>query len=206
MFGILCFGDSITFGRGEMPCSGWVGRLNDYFEKQDFWNTVYNLGIPGNTSLGLLERFDCECQARIKFYRPEDKFVILVAVGVNDSKWEEDYDHPKVNKKDFENNIKELIEKAKSYQAKLVFIGPTPVDETRTLPFENTYFKNERIMLFNEIIKNNCGKNSVLFLDLFNVLDNWSSLLMEGVHPNSKGYDSMFEKIKEFLVEKEIIK
>jgi hypothetical protein len=45
MKGILCFGDSITFGRGEMPSIGWVGRLKNYYEKQDFYNCVFNLGI-----------------------------------------------------------------------------------------------------------------------------------------------------------------
>jgi len=30
MFGILVFGDSISFGRGESPCIGWSGRLKKY--------------------------------------------------------------------------------------------------------------------------------------------------------------------------------
>ena len=41
MHGILCFGDSITFGRGETPNIGWAGRLKKYFESKDFYNVLY---------------------------------------------------------------------------------------------------------------------------------------------------------------------
>lgn len=64
MFGILCFGDSITVGRGELPNIGWVGRLKNEVEGREC-RSVYALGIPGDTSKDLLQRMDVECKSRM---------------------------------------------------------------------------------------------------------------------------------------------
>ncbi len=68
MYGIICIGDSITFGRGGTGNKGWVFRLNEHFSPNDYYNAVYNLGIPGNNSINLLERFDAECKARVQYF------------------------------------------------------------------------------------------------------------------------------------------
>ena len=86
MFGILVCGDSISLGRGESPNIGWVGRLKEYFEAKDQYNSCFNLSIPGDTSTDILIRFETEIKARVKYKRPGDKFVIMLAVGMNDSK------------------------------------------------------------------------------------------------------------------------
>ena len=62
MKGILCFGDSLTFGVGELPNKSWCGRLKDYFEIKENHNGVYNLGVPGHTSTDLLKRFNAEAE------------------------------------------------------------------------------------------------------------------------------------------------
>lgn len=80
MFGILCFGDSIIHGRGELPSIGWVGRLKLEFERKDFYNLVYNLGVPGDSSTTLLKRFEIEIKNRVLYKRESDKFVILIRI------------------------------------------------------------------------------------------------------------------------------
>src|SRR3989338_5108 len=150
MRGILCFGDSITFGRGESSNKGWCDRLKDYFEVKEY-NGVYNLGVPGHTSTDLLKRFDSEAKGRIRIKRPSDKYLILIAIGTNDSKWDGmPENNPRTTDKQFRKNIKKLIVKAKSYKANLAFIGLPPVDEEKTLPYEETSFKNERVKLRSE--------------------------------------------------------
>ncbi|NQU78828.1 hypothetical protein HQ545_03585 [Candidatus Woesearchaeota archaeon] len=209
MKGILCFGDSITFGRGEIPNKSWCGRLKEYFEPEDSHNGVYNLGVPGQTSTDLLERFDAEATRRVMIKRPDDKYLILVAIGTNDSKWDgmPKDNNPRITEEDFRKNILELIRKAKSSRAGLVFIGLPPVDESKTLPFEETAFKNERIKLFNDIIKDSCNENNVLFLDMFELMskEDYPSFLADGLHPNSTGYDFMFKHIKEFINTNDLI-
>jgi acyl-CoA thioesterase I len=169
MDGILCFGDSITFGGGEN--GGWAGRLKEYFESQGEHNAVYNLGIPGDDSTGLLNRFKIECNARLSFEWPEDKYKIIIAIGTNDSKLEglSNKMSPRISPEIFDKNIKILIKQAKKLKADLAFIGLFPVDESLVKPSENTSFDNKRIALFNEIIKNNCKEGKILFLDMFKI-------------------------------------
>ena len=208
MKGILCFGDSITFGRGEIPNKSWCGRLKDYFEVKGNHNGVYNLGVPGHTSTDLLKRFDSEAEGRIRIKRPSDQYLILIAIGTNDCKFDgkPENNTPRTTDDQFRKNIKELIIKAKSYQTKLAFIGLPPVDESRTLPYEETWFKSERVKLFNDIIKELCEENNILFFDIFDIMikENYPKLLDDGLHPNAAGYDFMFKKIKEFLEKKHL--
>jgi lysophospholipase L1-like esterase len=210
MKGILCFGDSITFGRGEMPSIGWVGRLKDYFEVKGSHNGVYNLGVPGHTSTDLLKRFDVEIKGRIRIKRPSDEYLILIAIGTNDCKFDggPENNKPRTTDDQFKKNIEELIKRANNYQAKLVFIGLPPVDKFRTLPYEETWFEPERVKLFNNLVKELCKENNVLFLDILDVMskENYPLLLEDGLHPNSKGYQFMYEKIKEFLIKEGLMK
>lgn len=203
---ILCFGDSITYGVGEKPKKGWVGRLKEFFEARGpIYYYAYNLGIPGGYTRELVERFDVECSARmIKLHKGFD-YAIIISIGTNDSKWyqneERDY---RGNEEEYRENIKKLIEKGKNKKAKLVFIGLTPVDNERTTPYmRNIYLSEERVEKFNSIMKEECEKEKIPFLDVFNLLK--KKHLLEGIHPNSKGYDLMWEKIKPFLEENKII-
>ena len=204
MHAILCLGDSITYGVGEKPELGWVGRLQSDFGSRDLYNFVVNLGFPGHDTYDLLKRFDSECVTRARIKRESDSFLILIAIGTNDCRWN---DHPDKNKfrtkhEDFKKNILELVKKASKYSAKLAFIGIPPVDEKITMPWEEQYyFTNERVKLFNDIIKEVCEKENISFLDIFSLMlqNNHSKLLVDGIHPNSKGYDFIFKNLKKFL-------
>lgn len=209
MFGILAFGDSIVFGRGNNIDRGWAGRLRKYFEAKDYYNGLYNLGIPGNSTADLLERIETECKARIKIKMPEDKFVILIGIGINDSRLIGKLDNPQTKEDEFKDNILNLINISKKYTKHVVFIGLTPVDESRTKPYEGTYFLNERIEKFNEIIKKSCTKNKILFVDMLNEIKNkkidFAQLLDDGLHPNARGYEEMHKIIKKSLIENKLI-
>lgn len=72
---IICFGDSITFGRADTPVQiGYPGRLRQHFPNAE----VINLGIPGeNTFSGKVRASNVFSQIRYADY-----FVLLE--GVND--------------------------------------------------------------------------------------------------------------------------
>ena len=63
------------------------------------------------------------------------------------------------------------------------------------IPFEEFIYKNNRIKIFNEIIKEEC--KDIPFLDVFDL----ELKYYDGLHPDSEGYDLMFEKIKQFIEE-----
>ena len=64
---ILIFGDSIIWGAFDTE-GGWATRLKKYFDenrKEDFNYQVYNLGVSGDTTEDLLDRFEFETKQRI---------------------------------------------------------------------------------------------------------------------------------------------
>jgi len=199
MRGILCFGDSITFGLGKK--GGWAGRLKDYFEPKGEHNCIFNLGICGDTSRDLLKRFDTEANARIRYLYPEDKHTIIIAIGANDLKGIESPENLNINPAEFRKNILKLISKSKKYTKDIVLIGLIPVNENVTLPYEDTYFSNKIIKEYNSIMRDCCKRNKIRFISLFEEMSkkDYKKMLYDGLHPNNKGYDFMFNKIKEEL-------
>ncbi len=208
MFGILVFGDSISFGRGESPNLGWSGRLKSYFEPKGFHNCLFKLGIPGDTTTTLLKRFETEIKSRIRYVYQGDKFIVMIAVGINDSRGLGSPDRLETQPAKFEKNISKLIQIAKKYTPNIVVVGLTPVDESITNPFEDTYFSNNQIKEYDGILKKSAQNNKIHYINLFNAILKlkYKRLLVDGVHPNKKGYEAIYKIIKDFLIRKRLIK
>ncbi len=200
MKAIICLGDSITFGRGGTANKGWVFRLDEYFSSKDYYNVVYNLGIPGDGVEGLLKRVNVELTARVNLIRPDDKFVILIGIGLNDSRLigkEE-----QISIEDYMEKMTELVKIAKGYTSHVVLLGLTNADEKRTTPYEDTYFYNERIGKFNSVIEKVAEDNDLKYLKFDNLA---ADMLGDGIHPNDKGYEKMYLVVKKFLLDEGLI-
>lgn len=193
---ILIFGDSITYGAWDKENGGWVNRLRLALEnKSEAYFNIYNLGIPGETTINLKKRFDNECNCR---FNNNDKTIIIFSIGINDSQLIEG--KSAVLMKDFKKNIIELIDKAKQYTSHLLFIGLTKVDETRTKPVSwdnNINYANEDVIKYNEELKKICKEKVVSYLDIFNLLD--TKDLDDGLHPNNNGHQKLCEGILKYL-------
>jgi len=202
---ILIFGDSITYGAWDKE-GGWVQRLRKFLDEKtltepDFYCLVYNLGVSGDTTDDLLGRFEFETEQRIK---EKEEMVFIFAIGINDSQFVHSKNSLRVRPEKFKNNIQALINTAKQFSLKIIFVGLTPVDESRTTPIPwNTdkSYKNEYIRQYNDIIKTVCKANSFLFIEIFEPLNklDYKNLLEDGLHPNSSGHQKIFEIVKEFL-------
>jgi len=203
---IICaFGDSITWGAFDTEKGGWVERLKAYLLESD--NDVYNLGVSGDKTPHILERFEIETKTRVE----EGEDVILVfAVGINDSYFiqsKKDFMTPPEN---FKRNIQEIIERAQKISSKIIFVGLTPVDELKTSPIPwdtDKFFKNENIEKYNEIIRSACRENKVHFIEIFNnwIKSDYRDMLEDGLHPNSEGHKKIFETVKDYLIQNKLI-
>ena len=208
---ILIFGDSIAYGAWDKE-SGWVQRLRKFLDEKnltdsDFYCRVYNLGISGNSSKNLLERFEFETKQRLK---ESEETIIVFAIGINDSCFVHSENSHRVPINKFKENIQKLTDLAKKFSSKIIFVGLTPVDETKTTPIPrdiNKSYKNENIRKYNEIIKSVCEENEILFIEIFEdwIKLNYENLLEDGLHPNSEGHKKIFESVKEFLIKNKII-
>lgn len=202
----LIFGDSITHGEWD-PEGGWVGRLKrhlceitiatnfeNYFE-------VYNLGISGDTSTGILARFERETKVRFE----KDDITLIFAIGINDSLFFNNEKRFKVAPEKFTENIRNIIKIGQQYTPRIIFIGLTPVDEKKVDPLpwlpEGSY-KNEYIKKYNQLVKEICQTEKVDFVDLWEKLsvDSFVDNLIDGIHPNSQGHQEIFEILKNLII------
>jgi len=220
---ILVFGDSITFGFYDKE-GGWVQRLRKFLDEKLLneletldkkvlrklkapYFFVYNLGISGNTTEDLLERFEFETKQR---FGDNKEIMFIFSIGICDSEYIHSKNSLRFSPQKFEDNIQKLINLAKKFSPEIIFVGLTPVDETKTIPIPwatNKSCKNEYIQKFNEIIKSVCKENKIHFIEIFEkiVKLDYKKLLEDGLHPNSKGHQEIFEIVKDYLIQNKII-
>jgi len=208
---ILIFGDSITYGAWDKE-GGWVQRLRRFLDEKnltspDFYFVVYNLGISGDTSEDLLERFEFETKQRLKEHK---ETIVAFAIGINDSQFVHSEGDHRVPIEKFKNNLQELIKLAQKFSLKIIFVGLTPVDEKRTTPIpwdSDKFYKNEYIEKYNQVIKKVCEENKIYFIEIFEKFKatGYQQLLEDGLHPNSKGHKRIFEIVKDFLIKNNLI-
>lgn len=192
---ICIFGDSVFWGAWDKEKGGWANRLWLDFEKnarEDLW--LYNLSIPGGTTKTILERFETEAESR-------EADGLIFQTGVNDSCFVGKDGPNMVSLEDFRKNLEEIIGRAKNITPNLIFFGLREVNEAKTKPvaWRDIYYTNEEIKKYDAAIKEACEKNSVLYLNIFDLLTDEE--LEDGLHPNTTGHQKIFERVKEFLEE-----
>lgn len=205
---ILVFGDSISYGAWDKE-GGWVSRLKKYLDiSQPKEHDVYNLGIPiDESSEEVLKRFIPETKARLG---SEKEYIIIFSIGVNDSQFINSKNNFRTKPEKFRENIQKLINLAQRFTSKVIFISLAPVDESKTDPIPwvpDRSYKNSYIKKYNEMIKAICKENKIYFIEFFNKLirSDYKRTLDDGIHPNAKGHQKIFETIKDFLIKNKII-
>ena len=197
---IIClFGDSITWGAWDPEHGGWGARLRSYFETNDKDIELYNCGVSGDTTDGLLKRFDVECTAR----EPQ---IIVFAIGINDSRYINNIENAQTPIEMFQNNFSVLLEKAKKHSDVIICLGITKVDDKKTAPCEwkpTKFYTNDIVKKYDSVIKEVCANADVLFLEMNDLLNDAD--LEDGLHPNPQGHEKMFLRVKEFLLTNKIV-
>jgi len=187
---ILIFGDSITWGAYDPEQGGWATRLRNYFEEKDNDTDVYNLGISGDTTANLLNRIEVEAKSR------KPNFIIF-AIGINDAQFIHSTNGLRVSPDEFQQNLEKLLSIAKKFTDKVVFVGLTKVDESKTTPIpwntDKSYY-NKNIRRLDNIIKKFCEDNKLKFIPIESVVEDDD--LIDGLHPNTKGHIKIFNRIK----------
>lgn len=203
---ILVFGDSIAYG-GFDEEGGWVARLRKYFDTStEEPRAVFNLGISGNTSVDLVDRFETETISRLDV---NEEPLIIFEIGINDSQFLNDTGAFRVPLDTFRENLEILITTAQRYTSRIVLLGLTPVDESRVDPIpwaQEVSYKNEYIKEFDGVIQEIAEVQGVSFIEMFDVFGMDSApLLFDGVHPNSEGHELIFETVRSYLLEHELV-
>lgn len=119
----LCFfGDSFVNGTGDSTALGWVARVCSVQMAAGHDLTVYNLGIRGNTTGQIHQRWQAEAQARLDGVAAAQRRLIF-SFGANDAA-------QNIPPHQTLTTAESLLNSARAY-ARTVFIGPAPIaDDT----------------------------------------------------------------------------
>jgi lysophospholipase L1-like esterase len=200
------YGDSITQGLWDSQ-GGWADRVKAsvqaHVAQNDLkgYHKVFNLGVDGNTTKLILERFGHETKARLW---PGEEYAFIFATGTNDALHRMERPSKIIYQsepKKYAAELKQLIEKAKAYTSNIFFIELIPVDEARTNPLEGSSsgksYYNERIQLFNETLHQVCSEHELACIRTYESFKEKGeeTLLMDGVHPNTDGHELIYRRV-----------
>ena len=207
---IFVFGDSIVQGSNDWTGGGWVVRLKNYFSQTGQFHHIFNLGISGENSSHIISRMEVEIKPR-KSEDRNKKSLLIVGIPINDTRIKDKLDgDPEISIARFKANLEELYSIGKKNSNELVFLGMTKVDEEKTNPWQEVVdrrivcWRNDVIEKYNDIIKKYCDEKNIYFINMIDLLKN--SDLSDGLHPNEVGHNKMYERIRDFLIEKKLIK
>jgi len=196
---IICFGDSITRGENDSEKGGWVDRLKAHCMKL-FLKTrkdeicVFNMGIGGETTEGLVKRFVSEFDTRLL---KDGSNIVTLAYGANDIALLNGKNTVSLEK--FHDNLNSCIEHALKQNATVYLINILPVLED-----DNNIKKRslKDILKYNDILLSIAQKQNIHFIDVHSKFDLTKEDLLtyDGVHPNAEGHEKLFNIVKDLIL------
>ncbi|MDM1378777.1 SGNH/GDSL hydrolase family protein [Myroides marinus] len=197
----LFFGDSITFGEYDGVLGGWVDALKRYsYDK--FYNAgkdevnVFNLGIGGETTEGLLRRVEVEIAARTSV----EENLVFFFYGANDLAIKNGGEVVSIDQ--FNLNLEKAINIAKKITDKVYLISILPISSKveGVLSPAGKVRTSERVLMYNEVVRAVASRCKVELIDLYPLFADREELLSkDGIHPNERGYEVISEVIKPYI-------
>ena len=183
----ICFvGESFVNGTGDPDCLGWAGRIcaNACHLGHDI--TYYNLGVRGETSSQLKERWQREITYRLP---PEHNGRIVFSFGVNDTTIENG--KTRVAFETSLENTRNILTVAKQ-MFPVLMVGTAPVVDLE---------QNQRIARLSTAFASVCNEIDVPYLDIFTPLqasEVWISEVIanDGYHPRAAGYAQLAQLVQ----------
>ncbi len=196
------FGDSIAFGLWD-SMGGWADRLKSYVLDEEIksniknYHYIYNLGVDGNFTHDIIDRFENEVKAR--FWEGE-KYSFIFATGINDTLFRNKSNYISTPQK-YYSELKTLNTLAQEYSSNLCFIDLNPVNEDLTNPLKlsdsGECYTNQRIDVFNSTLYKFCEDNKANLIKISELFKkvNYKEFLVDGLHPNDKGHELIYKAV-----------
>ena len=184
MKNIVCLGDSTTYGYMISRKKVWPSILNNKFAEEGKEINIINKGINGDTTSGMIARFERDCLN-------ENADLLILMGGVNDIFMFQNIDKIK-------DNIKLIVETSNKNNVDIILFTPIPfIKEIFTFfeadnldLFENTL--KEYVSWINEYTK----ENNIKSIDVHNMFMNnifksnkYEDIYFDGVHLSENGHN-----------------
>lgn len=168
-----------------------LGDSNSTFIELDGFK---NLAEPGSRTKDVL--------SRLKGLDGGD--ILIIGVGVNDSAVITDTlsgNRIEPNLDEFIAYFQKLLKVSKDKFSRIIVLGLiSSTEEKVRLENAEIQYLNKAIEEFNEAIKRLCLENKIEFVDLLPYfLGKEKELLIDHIHPNKKGQDTVLDKLKDEL-------
>ena len=188
----------VFYGEYDGVLGGYVEILKRYCHTEFYNNNAnevncFNLGIGGETTEGLMNRFEVETKARLT----PDENLVFFFYGANDLEL--------VSFANFESNLFEVISQAKEFTPNIYVISILPISKkVDGIKIPDRKFRTtQKIELYNQKLKELALQNQIEFIDIFSRFNSTKEEFLSkyGIHPNEKGYQFIANQIKP-IVEK----
>ncbi len=173
--GLIFIGASLVAGVGDPKGQGWVSRVVGRTQHPDVDITAYNLGVRGDTSADVLNRWRTECPPR---WAGRSEKRLVVSVGGNDAAKGMTLARHRLN-------LANILDDAASAGIGTFVVSPPPSSDPDL---------NHKLEVLVEAQADVCSRRGVPFVDCFRPLmghEQWQSDLAASKvagHPGQAGY------------------
>ncbi len=187
---IYVFGDSLVYGAWDSE-GGWCDRVKRKLHKEMISSEggkfqMFNLGIGGEHSSGLLGRIKNEMNVR---FREDWPAIIIIGTGANDTRYVEGQD-PSVSLDEYKKNLLEIVKIAKTYTEKILFVGVAVV-ENEIQEFKGTLLSNSLLREHYKVMASVASECNIPVVDVNSGLkvSGEHVYFKDGVHLNDNGHE-----------------
>jgi acyl-CoA thioesterase-1 len=171
---LVVVGDSFAAGVGDPKALGWVGRVVARSQSPDLSLTAYNLGVRGESSADVLERWREESARR---FAAGSEHRLVLNMGHADVTQGLSTARSRLN-------LANVLDDAAALSIPTLVVGPAPMLDPSF---------DDRLRIVAEAQADVCSRRNVPYVDCFEPLlrhEQWQSDLAtgDGVHPGQAGY------------------
>ena len=172
---LVFLGASMVAGVGDPKGQGWVSRVVGRTQHPDLELTAYNLGVRGDTTADVLNRWRTECPPR---WAGRSEKRLVISVGVDDAATGVTLARHRLN-------LANILDDAASAGIGTFVVSPPPSDDQDL---------NAKLEVLVEAQADVCSRRGVPFVDCYRPLlghEQWrSDLAASSVahHPGQAGY------------------
>ena len=127
----------------------------------------------------------------------DDYEIVLVEIGLNDSRIRRSLGHNEVLPREFRDVLERVLERLSTHTERLGVLGLTRVDEVKTSPYKkDKFYVNRDIAAYDAMLREMALSGGVSYIRVPTLLEE-PDLLFDGLHPSDSGHAKLLSAVSE---------